>query len=78
MPKPKLNELRLVESTKPGYDRVVTVASREVHNHYELYRVKEIPGALYSASSLHRILGKDDKPVTVFAPERLKKKALRD
>ena len=55
MPKPKIGEKRLVDTDDPKWLRVVTVASREVHNHREFYRVNEIEGALFLSSSLHHL-----------------------
>jgi hypothetical protein len=60
MAKPKIGETRLVESTKPGYDRVVTIQGRCTKNHREFYRVVEIPGALFLSKSLKRIIARAD------------------
>jgi hypothetical protein len=51
--KPKLGEVRFVEAME-GPRRSVTVSGRELHNHFEFYRVHEIPGALYLAKSLFK------------------------
>lgn len=44
--------------TDPGSEqRVLTISGRETHKHYEFYRVRELPGALFLSSSLSRVKG---------------------
>lgn len=53
MSKIKIGEVRYVESVGGGY-KSATIASREVHNNMNFYRVEEYPGGLWMESSLHK------------------------
>lgn len=65
-----MSKLKIGEQVIPieagSEHRLLTVSGRETHNHYEFYRVKEIPGALFLSKSLSRIKGRpipeDDAP----------------
>jgi hypothetical protein len=66
--KPKIGETRYVEG-RDGTRVPVVISGRETHNHFEFYRAKDHPGALWLARSLRRsadnaraLKGKHERP----------------
>ena len=46
---------KVLAPTMDGSREILTVTSRETHNHREFYRVEEISGALFLSKSLKRL-----------------------